>query len=82
MDGYIKIDEAIEALYRYSFVSKKTIEEDIRAIPSIDIVRCKNCRYCKMKKTTFRGEPYIYYRCALLEREVEDDEFCSWGDEK
>lgn len=45
------------------------------------IVTCKNCRYRKMKKTTFRGEPLIYYRCELLEREVEDDEFCSWGDE-
>ena len=45
------------------------------------IVTCKNCRYRKMKKSTFRGEPYLYYRCDLLEREVEDDEFCSWGDE-
>lgn len=46
------------------------------------IVTCKDCRYRKMKKATFRGEPLIYYRCELLEREVEDDEFCSWGDEK
>ena len=47
-----------------------------------EFLRCRNCRYRKMKKTTFRGEPLIYYRCSLLEREVEDDEFCSWGDEK
>lgn len=46
------------------------------------IVICRNCRYREMKKTTFKGEPYIYYMCKLLEREVEDDEFCSWGDEK
>ena len=46
------------------------------------IVTCKNCRYRKMKKTTFKGEPYIYYKCKELDRVVEEDEFCSWGDEK
>lgn len=45
------------------------------------IVTCNICRYRQMRSSTFRGEPFIYYRCSLLEREVEDDEFCSWGDE-
>lgn len=61
---------------------KQTVDKVVDNMPAIDIVRCKNCRYRKMKKATFRGEPLIYYRCELLEREVEDDEFCSWGDEK
>ena len=55
---------------------------DIDEAPSIELVTCKNCRYRKMKRTTFRGEPFIYYRCGELDRVVEDDEFCSWGDEK
>lgn len=46
------------------------------------IVQCSGCKYCKMKRTTFRGEPFIYYKCKLLEREVEGEDFCAWGDEK
>lgn len=89
-------DKTVEAIATYLFVNDAIRGPEPRRIadylvfaqsiltdvPETDVIRCKNCRYRKMKKTTFRGEPYIYYRCSLLEREVEEDEFCSWGDEK
>lgn len=45
-----------------------------------EIVRCKECRYCKKKRGTFKGEPIIFYRCEEHSRDVENDDFCSWGE--
>lgn len=44
------------------------------------IVRCKECKYCKRKKGVFRGEPIFFYRCAEHNRDVESDDYCSWGE--
>lgn len=48
--------------------------------PHIDIVRCKECRYCKRKRGTFKGEPIIFYRCTENNRDIESDDYCSWGE--
>lgn len=65
--GYIKTEEAIEALYRYGFVTKETIEKSIRELPSIDIVRCKECKH--------REE----YPCKVYH---DDDWFCADGERR
>ena len=70
MSRYIEVDKAIEALYRYSFVTKKTIEEDIRAIPTTDIVRCKSCRHWAYGKDL----------CTLHDMGMMSDDFCSYGE--
>lgn len=36
MSDLIKREDAIKALYKYSFVSKDVIEKEINAIPSAD----------------------------------------------
>lgn len=46
----------------------------------VSVVRCKECRYCKMKRGTFKGEPIIFYRCTENNRDVESDDYCSWGE--
>jgi hypothetical protein len=45
-----------------------------------ELVRCKDCKHCKRKKGTFRGEPIFFYRCAEHSRDVESDDYCSWGE--
>ena len=47
-----------------------------------ELVRCSECRYCKKKRGTFKGEPIIFYRCEENNRDVENDDFCSWGERK
>ena len=54
----------------------------IEDAPTIDIVRCKECRYCKRKNGTFKGEPIIFYRCEENNRDVESDDYCSFGERK
>lgn len=45
-----------------------------------ELVRCKECKHCKTKRGTFRGEPIFFYRCAEHNRDVESDDYCSWGE--
>lgn len=77
MSDYIKREDAIFVALQqplYSVVSQ------IKQLEGIDIVRCRECRYCKKKRGTFRGEPIIFYRCEENNRDVESDDFCSWGE--
>lgn len=77
MSDYIKREDAIFIALQqplYSVVSQ------MKQLEGIDIVRCRECRYCKKKRGTFKGEPIIFYRCEENNRDVENDDFCSWGE--
>lgn len=65
---------------RHFVLGIESVMEYIEEAPSIDIVRCKACRHCKKKRGTFRGEPIFFYRCAEHSRDVESDDYCSWGE--
>lgn len=81
MADYIKREDAIFIILQRPFF-QNSMATEIRQVCGIDIVQCGKCRYCKMKRTAFKGEPLLYYKCELLEREVEYDDYCSWGEEK
>jgi len=80
--------EWLKELYKpYESYNGKELAVPIGAIlaniddaPSIDIVRCKDCKHCKRKKGVFRGEPIFFYRCAEHSRDVESDDYCSYGE--
>ena len=77
MSDYIKREDAIFVALQqplYSVVSQ------IKQLEGIDIVRCRECRYCKRKHGTFKGEPIIFYRCEENNRDVESDDYCSYGE--
>ena len=82
--GYIKTEEAIEELYRYAFVTKDIIEKNIRELPSIDIVFCKECKWrkeddscdlnCRIEYLDGTETDMWFY--------VKDDDYCSYGERK
>ena len=79
MSDYIKREDAIFVALQqplYSVVSQ------IKQLEGIDIVRCRECRYCKKKRGTFKGEPIIFYRCTENNRDVESDDYCSYGERR
>lgn len=84
MSRYIDADALKEWLDEYLSVFKKydkgTIKGFVDHATSIDIVRCKECRYCKKKHGTFKGEPIIFYCCEENNRDVESDDYCSFGE--
>jgi hypothetical protein len=43
-------------------------------IDAVEVVRCKDCRYRKKVGT-------LYY-CELDEFNVQDEDFCSWGERR
>lgn len=67
-------EEAIYKLHRYPSGELEEFEY------VQDLVRCKECRYCKRKNGTFKGEPIIFYRCEENNRDVESDDYCSYGE--
>lgn len=51
-------------------------EELLKALELADkLVRCKDCEF----KMLYDGETKYYY-CALINRSVDDCDFCSWGE--
>ena len=88
MSRYIDAD-ALKELYKpFQSYNGKELAVPIGAIlaniddaPSIDIVRCQECKY---KRINEDGETRYYY-CALEDRpnrqwSVDDTDYCSWAE--
>ncbi len=59
----------------------KYVREDIKDnMPSIDIVRCEECRYCKEQGGHANCHGYLY--CTQKKSLVNEDDYCSWGKRK
>lgn len=73
----MKIEEAIELLEDLDGAVEdnqgRDYDEVFRmAIKALQIVRCKDCKYADFKS------PYPV--CNLIEMNITDNDFCSWGD--
>ena len=78
MSRYIDADAFIDDLYEHEFSNwcdKDEVSTLVNDAPSIDIVRCKECKhgtYCK------EAEMYI---CNANDQDLyEADHFCSYGE--
>ena len=61
-----------EALYQIKQVAIKYID----SAPSIDIVRCKECRWQSVITDEEEG---TYYMCGIWTMPTDEDVFCSYG---
>ena len=77
---YIELDDYVPKDFhdKTCEAMAKAHQEEIADM--VSVVRCKECRYCKRKKGTFKGEPIIFYRCEENNRDVESDDFCTYGE--
>ena len=71
------VKEGLGSTIAFTF---KHMVEDAPTIDAVSVVRCAECKNCKRKRTTFKGEPIIFYRCKEHNRDVESDDYCSWGE--
>ena len=82
MSRYIKVEKAMELCDAFYFTNETcSVEWLFKNAPSIDIVRCKECKY---KRINEDGETRYYY-CALEDRpnrqwSVDDTDYCSWAE--
>lgn len=84
MSRYIEADKVLKELHLNHkdviYIDKNDTAKRIEKIPSIDIVRCKECKY----KRIYDGETKYYY-CALEDRpnrqwSIDETDYCSWGE--
>ena len=71
MRRYVDAD-ALKANINTSFWSE--IEKIIDSTPSIDIVRCKDCKHCH-----YEQEDDIYHCHKLFHRFYDTEHYCSYG---
>ena len=82
MSDLIKREDAIKALYKYSFVSKDVIEKEINAIPSADRpqgewieVRAFDAFGGDEATWMAHGNPIAFHYCSECKEQTRLDEF-------
>ena len=83
MSKYIKLDDAIHNI-NLEVTGRKEYTGDMKAnlffaldeLPTIDIVRCKDCEYFKLHESVF-GKGWICKRNHIVVGSVD---FCSYGE--
>lgn len=96
MSRYIEVDAVITAIaefnkyedeleYPYASDDLEEYKDDARLLiedaPSIDIVRCKECRYCHRNYVDMTP-PYQHDYCYKFSRYMNADDFCSYGERR
>ena len=76
MSRYIDAEWLIKELMQLSFLVQKWVNEvQIMTAPSIDIVRCRECKYRK-HRVDFQNDYCIQHSKVLYST----DGYCSWGE--
>ena len=82
MSRWIEVNEFYDKMYEWVRIHGGIIRNEMQAIleatPSIDIVRCKECKYYNI----YLDEHGCWKRCDLTMVGAEADCFCSWGERK
>ena len=60
--------------------SEKAIVQEIDSAPSIDIVRCGECKYAEVSVSPITG--LWCTRFGINDMAMEDNDFCSYGERK
>lgn len=76
MSEYIRKEDAMELvdICTDTDADKRFFIEQVKAIPSVRVVRCKDCMWGNNK--TRSGKRY----CELSDMYQVDDGFCNWGE--
>ena len=80
MSRYIDADKVIQILNDSMCTFPDCyVAENIEQLPTIDIVRCKECRWW-LKNLTEDDEDEAYLHCPIEDGSADD--FCSYGERK
>ena len=87
MSRYIDADALYETLCRlWDKSDSEDFEKGVFRIvinaPSIDIVRCEGCKYCKEKGLSDCPSGYGCLYCTHKQSIVHEDDYCSWGEKR
>lgn len=73
---FVNLRDVIETLC-YMVGEDSDGVEEVMQLPSIDIVRCGECRYFSVISDEEEGTNY--YMCGVWSNATDEDAFCSYG---
>ena len=76
MSRWIDADELGASVIKNTVFDKGDVIKLIEDAPSIDIVRCKECK--RRYRSGYRGDEY--WVCDFMDAKIKDDDFCSYGE--
>lgn len=92
MNDYIDKQTAINTLIKEAneygacgYVDAFNIEKTLNAMPSVEVIRCKDCRFGYRFFDIINGVSDSWVECRNpngLNRDVSEDSFCSYGERK
>ena len=80
MSRYIEIDTALLKTVATGGLSAKALWKRIMEQPSIDIVRCKECKFSEVIQNDSSGVMARYCRAFTIPMMKAADDFCSYGE--
>lgn len=83
MSRYIELNKVLSELgldhKDYVYIDKHEVAERIKKLPSIDIVRCKECKH---NYNTAINHGKMQPRCDFTDWKLTKNDFCSRGERK
>ena len=73
MSRYIKLADALRTLADTCYLDE--IDENMQKLPSIDIVRCRDCKWVEPNE-----EGDYDCKCHIPTFRIKADDFCSYGE--
>lgn len=58
----------------------KELEDKLK--DSVEVVRCKDCRFSEIFQNDSSGVMAMYCRAFTLDRMIAEDDFCSYGERR
>ncbi len=77
MSRYVNADALIARWNKMSVRGRTEFDQEIMVTPTIDIVRCKECRKVREYGGHANCNGYLY--CRKWKTPVDEGGFCSWG---
>ena len=78
MSRYIDVNEFYDKMYEWvrmhGGIIRNEMQAILEAVPSIDIVRCQDCKYWNYEMSGCKRNPSVVA--------WRDDDFCSYGERK
>lgn len=89
MSDFIERSKAIQAIY-WNVMECNNIEmaesvlKDVPSVDAVEVVRCKDCVYCKRFNDVWYSPKRDELLCTLYVEKYHttENDFCSWGERK
>lgn len=82
MSQYIKLEGAIDALVEREEIIDGAYSAcaALRTLPTIEIVRCADCKYWTLELDKFQKDDGSIHFCELTEALTNAGDYCSYGE--